>query len=231
MKPGALVQVLQAAAPGLRVSSLTDTWHGNHARADLPDAQAVQFAYLFDEDDGVRLSLYPADTLTQARVFYGDDARVRNTLELAAGDEWEVKPNFHFGFMEKGLTWTTSPLALRDYTDYWRSRISTINVIPRAEWERELGRLIRDRIFDERDRAQFDSDFTETDRNDASPRPGLKVSRRWPRNEAEDPDFVLTLRRSLAGARSRRSASTARCARSSRPVADADIVSWRPPER
>jgi hypothetical protein len=200
MKPGALVSILQAAAPGLRVSGLADPWHGNHARADLPDAQAVQFAYLFEEGDGMRLSLYPADTLTQARIFYGDDARVRATLDLAAGGEWEVEPNFHFGYMEKGLTWTSSPLPLRDYTDYWRSRISTINVITRAEWERELGRLIRDRIFDEHDRVQFERDFTETDRNEASPRPGLKVSRRWPHDEAEDSDFALSLSRSLASA-------------------------------
>lgn len=72
--------VLQAAAPGLRVSSLADPWHGSHARADLPHAPAVQFAYLFAEGDGVRLSLYPADTLTQARVFYDDDARQSATL-------------------------------------------------------------------------------------------------------------------------------------------------------
>ncbi len=47
-------------------------------------------------------------------------------------------------------------------------------------------------------RAQFDLDFTKTKRTDASPRPGLRVSRGWPLNEAEESDFPEVLRGALA---------------------------------
>lgn len=199
MTSAALVELLQAAAPGLPISPRNDPWHREHARAELPDAETVQFAYLFERGGQIRLALYPADTLGQARAFYKDDARVRSTLELAR-DGWDLEPNFHFGYMEKGLTWTTSRLEVRDYTDYWRGRIHTLNAFPRADWERELSRLVRDGVFNENDRAQFDVDFTETRRTEASPRPGLRVSRVWPLDTAGEPDFPERLRGALAAA-------------------------------
>lgn len=199
MTQAALVALLRAAAPGLRVAAGRDPWHDEHAVADLPDAEAVQLAYLFSRNGEIVLSLYPADTLGQARVFYNDDARVKNTLELGRGD-WTVSPNFHFGFAKKGLTWTTSRLDVRDYTDFWRSRATTLDEIERDEWERELGRLVRAGVFDPGDLGQFARDFTDTDRKKASPRPGLKVSRAWPFEQAREPAFSATLRHALRAA-------------------------------
>lgn len=178
-----LVLLLKQAAPGLVVQERADPWHGEHARADLPDATSVQFTYLFEKDGGTVLALYPADTLEQARVFYKDDSRVRNTLRLAA-DGWEIEPNLHFGFMEKGLCWATALPDLRDYTDYWRGRIHTLGKFPREEWPRELDRLEQANMFNANDREQFRRDFADTGRNSASPRPGLRAQRRWQSGES-----------------------------------------------
>lgn len=192
-----LVQLLREAAPGLTVEERTDRWHGErHARAELPDATCVQLVYLYKRGDDTCLALYPADTLGQARIFYKDDARVRNALRLA-DHGWDVEPNFHFGFMEKGLTWATAEPELRDYTDYWRGRIHTLGNVPRAEWPRELQRLVQARIFNENDLEQFARDFTETGRDEASPRPGLKLTRRWPSDEIDEPSFAATVRAEL----------------------------------
>lgn len=196
MTQAELVELLQAAAPGLRVEAGKDPWHGDHAVADFPDAEAVQVAYLFNPDGEIALAFYPADTLTQARVFYKDDARVKNTLEFGKGD-WAVKPNFHWGFWEKGLSWSKSRLDVRDYADYWRARISTLEEIERDQWERELQRLVRDGIFDPDDLDQFARDFTDTERKKASPRPGLSVSRAWPLDETLEPEFPSILRGAL----------------------------------
>jgi hypothetical protein len=191
-----LVERLRSAAPGLRVAAGRDPWHSEHAVADFPDAEAVQLAYLFNLESEIALALYPADTLTQARVFYKDDARVKNTLELGMGG-WAVRPNFHWGFREKGLCWTTSRLDLRDYTDYWRARISTLAEIERDEWERELQRLVRDGVFDPADLDEFARHFTDTARKKASPRPGLSVSCAWSLEQALDPEFPSLLRGGL----------------------------------
>lgn len=184
-----LVLLLEQAAPGLPVQERTDPWHGEHARADLPDATSVQFVYLFEKDGETLLALYPADTLEQARVFYKDDARVRNTLRLA-DQGWEIEPNLHFGFMEKGLCWATAQPELRDYTDRWRARIHTLGKITREEWPRELDSLERAGMFNRNDREQFRRDFTETGRNEASPRPGLRVQRRWTSDATVAPEDV-----------------------------------------
>lgn len=199
MTADCLVDLLRAAAPGLPVAANRDPWHGDHAVVDFPDAEAVQVAYLFNREEEIALALYPADTLTQARVFYKDDARVKNTLELDKGD-WAVRPNFHWGFWEKGLSWTTSRLDVRDYADYWRARISTLEEIDRERWERELKRLVQDGVFDADDLPQFARDFTDTERTKASPRPGLSVSRAWSLEQAGEPEFPSTLRGALRSA-------------------------------
>lgn len=184
-----LVLLLKQAAPGLPVEERTDPWHGEHARGDLPDATSVQFVYLFEKGGDTLLALYPADTLEQARVFYKDDSRVRNTLRLV-DHGWEIEPNLHFGFMEKGLCWATAQPDLRDYTDRWRARIHTLGKISREEWPRELDSLERAGMFNANDREQFHRDFTETGRNEASPRPGLRLQRRWGSGEIPGADAV-----------------------------------------
>ena len=198
-EPPPLVHLLRKAAPGHSVEERIDPWHGEHARAYLTDARCVQFVYLFERDDATCLALYPADTLGQARVFYGDDARVRNVLRLT-DHGWDVMPNFHFGFMEKGLTWATAEPPLRDYTDYWRGRISSLGKLGRDDWPRELDRLVHAKIFNSNDLEQFRRDFTETGRREASPRPGLRLIRRWPNSEATDPSPPTSIREAVVQA-------------------------------
>lgn len=99
--------------------------------------------------------------------------------------------------MEKGLTWTTSRLDVRDYTDYWRGRIHTLANFSRDEWERELQRLVQARVFAPDDLDQFARDFTDTNRQEASPRPGLSLTRQWPLEKAAEPDFPGSLRSAL----------------------------------
>lgn len=63
-------------------------------------------AYLFADDTGVELSVYPADILSQARAFYTRPTAVAALLALDMDPAWSVKPNFHFGHMEAGYVWT-----------------------------------------------------------------------------------------------------------------------------
>ncbi len=98
---------------------------------------------------------------------------------------WVLEPKFHFGYRERGLCWSSSSLPLADYVAYWAERIKKARAVPREDWTLELDRLITDGVFAASDRAQFDADFTNTQRPHASPpgdraRPLLDGSRRGP---------------------------------------------------
>jgi hypothetical protein len=153
------------------------------------------------DDEEVQLALYPADTLSQAREFYGHSKALDGTRALASTDGWTVTPNFHFGHMQRGFCWTTSDIEVEDYLRLWEVHIATAGNVPRGEWASYWSWLIEREIAKAEDRAEFERDFTETDRQTATPRPGLMLARRWPLAEAEDLDsrdaFASAIRAAL----------------------------------
>lgn len=163
--------------------------------------QAVISAHLrgeCGESPEVHLGLYPADTLEQARAFYARPKAVDRILALQS-QGWSVSPNFHFGFMAKGLTWTTSTVKAADYTRYWEKHIGETRQIDRADWPAFWERLRHLGFAQPTDREQFDRDFTRTSRKSASPRPGIACIYRWPFEKAEQLDatgkFVAEVRK------------------------------------
>lgn len=190
-------ELFRQAAPGGAVDVVSERF-GVRCRLDLPDTVTVKYAYL-DNDllpAEVPLRLYPADTLEQARLFYADRDRCERVLALRDRG-WEVEPNFHFGFMTRGLTWTRSRLTADEYVSYWLDRIESTTAIPREDWQAELARLIEDGVFDANDLDQFRADFDDTARTSASPRPGISVVRRFSAIDVERPGFAQELRASL----------------------------------
>ncbi len=57
----------------------------------------------------VELTMWPADTLEQAREFYKRPEAIKRLLMLA-DEGWRIGPNFHFGFVASGLCWMTTAL-------------------------------------------------------------------------------------------------------------------------
>lgn len=187
------LELIHLAAPGLRARMAVDKWHGEHARVDLEGAKAVRVVYLYWGPGGqLELHLYPGDTLEQAQALYREPRRMEGLLGLRDGG-WKLRPNFHFGFMATGLTWTESRIDTDAYAKYWLGRIETLGIFRRVDWDRELDTLIADGIFDPADRAQFDCDFTHTKRGAATPRPGLCLSRAWKRGDTLAGGFVAEL--------------------------------------
>jgi len=71
---------------------------GDLSRLTLPTGETVKFAYLKPGPSArMTLSMYPADTLSQAKRLYANSSRAKAVLVSArtAG----IEPNFHFGFM------------------------------------------------------------------------------------------------------------------------------------
>ncbi len=200
MKPETCVELLGAAMARHTVIPHRDRPHGAYARGargELDGAATVKYLYLFPVN-GARLDLrlYPADTLSQARALYADPARVEGLLGLRSHG-WALDPNFHFGFITKGLTWTHSSLDIDSYVAYWVERIDQLSVFRRDDWQHEVERLRYDGILNTDDVDQFERDFTNTDRNHATPRPALRLARQWDRTQASQPVFPTELRTTL----------------------------------
>jgi hypothetical protein len=154
--------------------------------ATLPGTHAaVITAYLEYESHEVKLRMYPADTLEQARIFYERSNSIERVLALQH-DGWTIIPNFHFGYMAKGFDWTNSSLSPEQYLSYWKRNIKNTHKVERHECNTYWKRLVKEKIAEPADRKAFDRDFTDTvGRHFAIPRPGIQCAFVWGLDEAE----------------------------------------------
>ena len=145
----------------------------------------------------VSLRMYPADTLGQARAFYGDPASVDAVLALRL-QGWRVEPNFHWGFTAAGYAWTTTPLPVEEYCAYWVDQIADTRELARFDWDSYWAKLASDRIVESSSKEAFDREFTASQRQKAHPRPGLFCEYNWLLSEATRMDdrgmLVTTVR-------------------------------------
>ncbi|HCU11028.1 MAG TPA: hypothetical protein DGB72_02760 [Gemmatimonadetes bacterium] len=171
---------------------------GDRTRVDVGAGRSIKYAYLaLAADERFELHLYPADTLEQARVFYDDPDRVARILGLRE-QGWRIDANFHFGYAARGLAWTESPISIDAYAAYWVAHIDSAHALPRAEWDAELERLIAARMVTREDLPQFDADFRSTDREKATPRPGMRVVYAWPNHRIRQPEFPAAVRKRVS---------------------------------
>jgi hypothetical protein len=171
----------------MRLNAVLDEMAGGLSNSwlELPERSAVDRAFLeFDATlQGIRLVVYPADTLTQAKAFYLRTGALSRVLSLASSG-WSIEPNFHFGHMAKGFVWTTTEAPLDRYTAYWEKNIAGTSSIPREEWEQFWSTLVKQQFARPDDKEEFDLRFTNTNRSSATPRPGLKCAYSWTLSEA-----------------------------------------------
>lgn len=191
-----------------RLRALLGEASGKEARIDKwgPTVMLPQLlgtaarAYLFLTEDAVELSVYPADTLLQARAFYTSTGAIEAVRALAQQPGWELKPNFHFGHMEGGYTWTTTSMDIGSYVELWRETIADTCAVKRDQWNDYWAWLLQQSIAEAKDRADFDRHFTATNRQSATPRPGLMLVRSWERQKAETLDGAHKLAPAIAAA-------------------------------
>jgi hypothetical protein len=82
------------------------------------------------------------------------------------------------------LAWTETPLPVDDYCAYWIDRIADTRELGRSDWDPYWARLEADRIVERSGKEAFDREFTASQRQKASPRPGLFCEYSWPLSEA-----------------------------------------------
>ena len=163
----------------------------DHGPCIFLESGVVNRAYLrlTDDGDAVNLVAYPADTLTQARALYPDKKLIKAFRVLADSKDSDGGPNFHFGFQSRGFCWTYGGIERDPYIDLWQQRIADGDgAVGREDWDRYWEELVASEVIDPESRAEFDTAFTATRRNSATPRPGLYIGRAWPIAEAEHLD-------------------------------------------
>ena len=151
---------------------------------DLSGTAKIAMVWLVFANDKVCLRMYPGDTLTQARALYGDRSALKAVLALQS-DGWQVKPNFHWGFMATGYAWAETPLQVEKYCDYWADEIGVTRELGRPEWETYWARLESSQIVEAAGKKAFDADFTGSQRQKGHPRPGLFCEYMWPLAESQ----------------------------------------------
>jgi len=153
---------------------------------DLPELPGTASrAYLFGSDAAVEVSVYPADTLSQARAFYTRPGAVSAVRALVQDPNWDLYTNFHFGYTASGYAWCATTIDVERYIEIWQAKIGDTGAVNRDDWDQYWDWLLREGIASPGDRVEFDRHFTATQRQTATPRPGLKLIRSWDRNEAD----------------------------------------------
>lgn len=155
----------------------------------LPGATMVERAYLEIDQDEVRLALYPADTLTQAKSLYSRSGAVEGLSQLRLIG-WRLLPGFHWGHLAKGFAETRSLLDVDAYIDLWVREIGQTRQVRRPDWDGYWAWLVDNRVVAPEARDAFRVDFDDTERQSATPRPGLRLEWAWPLAQAEHLDQV-----------------------------------------
>lgn len=177
----------QLLGEALGLDAHTDA-HGAYVKTPARDVIGAKTYLRMTDEDQVELALFPADSLSQARAFYVRPTTASGLAHLREQPGWHVRPNFHFGHMQRGFCWTTTERDVNDYVTLWTIEIGSAQPIRREDWDHYWGWLERERIATPQDRTEFDRHFTNTHRQTASPRPGIRLSRRWPVAQAETLD-------------------------------------------
>lgn len=146
---------------------------------------AKAYLRMTDDQEQVEFVLFPADTLGQARAFYTSPTAAAGLAKLREQPGWGVDANFHLGHMQRGFCWTTTERGVDKYVALWTHEIQSAGNVPREKWDDYWVWLEEARIALPQDRLEFDRHFTDTQRQSASPRPGLRLARRWPLGQAE----------------------------------------------
>jgi hypothetical protein len=158
---------------------------------------------------GARASRYPAPPASTAHISNWPTTRFSSTsgppthwrkpasyarssapagLRQLRDDGWPVWPNFHFAHMAKGLVTTTTRRDVDAYIDLWTDEIDGARQVKRAAWDGYWTWLLDRRLAVGADRENFRRQFEDTQRQDATPRPGLRLQRSWTVKDAEDLD-------------------------------------------
>lgn len=140
----------------------------------------------------IRMSVHPADTVTQARRLY-DDGRLdlEGLQTLDAKPNWRIQPNLHLSHIQQHLLYPERPGSISEYVLFWREHSDWIGEVSGNRAMKERAEQLREHdLMSEADYREFVAEFVETDRNHMRVSPGINIRYLWPLEEAADLDSV-----------------------------------------
>ena len=144
---------------------------------ERPDKLARRVAFWVEAGRKLRVSLWPADTVGQARHFY---ARVDRAAFLSLKG-WKVEANLHFSIQGTHLIWAETTLETHRYFDHFLDESSYRGNVDRATLSFWAGRWERDGIISTSDREEI----ANLSQQRINVIPGFEVSREWSLDEWE----------------------------------------------
>jgi hypothetical protein len=176
--------LMQDLAPG-RVE--THKGWRNYISAPELDAAKMVSVSAQDRDRSweIDLVIHPGDTVSQARSLYSD---VDTDALLSLTDEWDCSTNLHFSFIRENLVYPSSEVSFERYVEFWREHQDWVRQVKEEQFGELLDLLESNGLLTEADRAEFESEFMETNRPTANVCPGISLHYRWGRTEALDLD-------------------------------------------
>lgn len=156
-------------------------WGTNVALASETAASKIGF---FPNDPGTELMVVVAlaDIVRQAKKLYPNFHYSRVQTLIDAG--WEVETNLHASFMQQGLFYPTKLPYTARYWSLWGEHPEWIRQWRRDEFDSLFALLLEHGLTHPGDRAAFDDEFTNTDRNKLNLCPGILVRYRIPFDRA-----------------------------------------------
>ncbi len=150
----------------------------------------------------IYLSLWPGDTVSQARKFYNKVDK-KSFLDLQ-NRNWSIKPNMHFAFMNSNLVHTTSNLDVEDYFNFWhanRKLIKQESSDTSGNFESLWQDLLKHNIITNDDIKNLEDNFDNTKRKNVNICPGFKLQHKWTKDDAskldDEDEFVNTVKQKI----------------------------------
>jgi len=177
-------------------------WWEPSVRTNL-DAVKYVFVEIPEDYDRshLRLSIYPGDTIAQARSFYGN-VRSFEPIQALMDKGWECRTNFHLAFMSTNLTDMYTPRnRIGQYFDYWSRNIARIQKIGLGDLRVLLEELEKEKLVvnDESTRKKLGDEIFNTRRQWINVCPGFCIWRDFPFKKLIDLDRKEELAFMLAG--------------------------------
>ena len=169
-------RLCRAIARGAELESRQDKYWG-FRYIDRPDKLARRIGIWVESGWKLKVYLWPADTVGQARRFY---ASVDRTAFLSLKD-WQVEANLHFSIKGTHLVWAKTTLETRKYFDHFSDESSYRGNVDRATLSFWAGQWERDGVISTNNREEI----TNLRQRLINVIPGFEVSREWDLDEWE----------------------------------------------
>jgi len=146
----------------------------------LPNQAVKQVHLRARETSEIELSLWPGDTVHQARALFG---KLNKPAFLGLAESgWKVAPNLHFSHMQKHLVGAKTPMPVPEYLEFFASNPREVGQTSFAD--RSLAELssrwLDLGLISREDVGELDRHFGQTRRSFINVIPGFYLNREWP---------------------------------------------------